>query len=204
MLKTNAFLNRFLLDFVSFCLRKWSENSMFFGALSKKLILWKSLFSSRKIAIFLVLSFQKSIKFRCQNAFENDIEKKGSQIEFGHRFGLPKTTKIAPKSDAERSLFRDAMQTARKSCEGGGAQNFATVSLVLHRIRSAWSAPRHPNPQCRFLEIIALWPHFVCLWGAESSKFDHSEPKLCFRRPKIDQSRGPRASKSIPKASQMQ
>ena len=69
------------------------------------------------MAIFLVSSFQKSTKFRCQNAFENDIEKKGSKIEFGHRFGPPKTTKMAPKSDVERSLFRDAMGMVRTSAQ---------------------------------------------------------------------------------------
>ena len=74
------------------------------------------------MAIFLVSSFQKSIKFRCQNAFENDIEKKGSQIEFGHRFGPPKTTKITPKRDVERSLFRDAMQLTPASSEVNGTR----------------------------------------------------------------------------------
>ena len=93
---------------------------MFFGSLSKKLILWKSLFSLGKIAIFLVSSFQKSIKFRCQNAFENDIEKKGSKIEFWGPFWPQKSSKIGAKSDVERSLFRDAMELTRKSSQING------------------------------------------------------------------------------------
>ena len=105
-----------------FGLRKWNEISLFFEFLSEKPILWKSLFFHRKIAIFLVLSFPKSIKFRCQNAFENDIEKKGSKIEFGHRFWFPKTTKIDPQSDVERSLCRDAMQLTRKSSQVNGTR----------------------------------------------------------------------------------
>ena len=80
------------------------------------------MFFLRKIAIFLVLSLQKSTKFRCKKAFENDIEKKASNIDFGHRIWLPKTTKIGTKSDAKRSLFRDAMGLTRKSSEVNGAQ----------------------------------------------------------------------------------
>ena len=122
---------------------------MFFGSLSKKLILRKSLFSLRKMAIFLVSSFQKSTKFRCQNAFENDIEKKGSKIEFGHRFGLPKTTKMAPKSDVERSLFRDAMGPTRKSSEVNGYHSFGTTNLATHMIRSTLSVCPSVRPSVR-------------------------------------------------------
>ena len=119
-LKTMLFWIDFYWRFLRFGLRKWNENSLFVGSLSKKLILWKSLFFHKKIAIFLVLSLQKSTKFRCQNAFENDIEKKGSRIEFGHWFWLPKTTKIAPKRHVKRSLFCDAMELARKSSKING------------------------------------------------------------------------------------
>ena len=76
------------------------------------------------------------MKFRCKKAFENDIEKKGSKIEFGHRFWFPKTTKIAPKSDAKRSLFRDAMELTRKSSETNGPCDLWTAKLALHMIRS--------------------------------------------------------------------
>ena len=165
----------FYWNFLRSGLRKWSENSMFFGALSKKLILWKSLFSLRKIAIFLVSSFQKSIKFRCQNAFENDIEKKGSQIEFGHRFGPPKTIKMGPKSDVKRSLFRDAMQITRESSEVNGSHSFWTTNMATHMIRSTlsiylsiyWSAPRRPNHQSKVCNLTCS-THITAQWTKES------------------------------------
>ena len=103
------------------------------------------MFSLRKIAIFLVSSFQKSIKFRCQNAFENDIEKKGSQIEFGHRFGSPKTIKMAPKSDVKRSLFRDAMEITRESSEINGSRRLQSVQMATHMIRSSRSMDGSTN-----------------------------------------------------------
>ena len=121
----------------------------FFWSLSKKLILWNALFFANTISIFLVLSLQKSIKFRCQNACENDIKKKGSKIEFGHRFWPPQTTKIAPKSDAKRSLFRDAVETARNSSEVNGPQRLNSVQRATHMIRSSpsihWLFLGRPN-----------------------------------------------------------
>ena len=58
-------IKNFHWNFLRFGLRKWKENSLFFGSLSKKLILLKSLFFQKKIAIFLVSSLQKWTKFRC-------------------------------------------------------------------------------------------------------------------------------------------
>ena len=37
-------------------------------------------------------------------------------------FRVMLASEIDPKSDAERSLFRDAMETARKSSEGNGSR----------------------------------------------------------------------------------
>ena len=122
MLKNNASLNRFLLEFSSLWPPKMEWKFNVFEIFIEKADLWKSLPFQWKIAIFLVLSLPKSTKFRCQNAFENDIEKKGSKIEFGHRFWFPKTTKIAPKSDVKRSLCRDAMELTRKSSEINGGR----------------------------------------------------------------------------------
>ena len=112
---------------------------MFFAPLSKTPILQKSLFFLRKIAIFLVLSLQKSTKFRRKKAFENDIEKKGSNIDFWGPFGFPKSSKIGPRSDIKRSLFCDAMQIARKSSQGNGTQSFWTTNMATHMIRSSLS-----------------------------------------------------------------
>lgn len=138
MLKNNAFFNRFLWEFFSFWLPK---NGMkfhcFFGSLSKKQILWKSLFFHKKIAIFLVLSFQNWSKLRCKFLFENYIGKKSSKIEFGHRFWFPKSSKIGPRSDVKQSLFRDAMEPTRKSSQVNRLHSFWTTNLATHMIRSS-------------------------------------------------------------------
>ena len=72
--------------------------------------------------IFKVSSLKKSVQNRCQVASEKTSKKNSPEIDFGIDFGLPKppkiapqTTKIAPGSDVKRSLFRDAMQPAKKS-----------------------------------------------------------------------------------------
>ena len=147
------FAIEFYWNFPRFGLRKWTLNSMVFASLSKKLILQKSLFFLKEIAIFLVLSLPKSTKFRCKNPFENDIEKKGSKIDFEHRFWLSKTTKIAPKSDAKRDLFCDVMDLSWESSEINGTHSFWTTNLATHMNRSSWSAPRRPNHQSKFFNL---------------------------------------------------
>ena len=79
--------------------------------------------------IFQVASLQKNIQNRCENAFEKNFEKNLAKIDFGLHFGLlkppeilPKSSEIPPGSDVERSLFRDAMEPARKSGEINGPQ----------------------------------------------------------------------------------
>ena len=51
----------------------------------------------------------------------------------------PKSSKIACKSGAQQSLFRDAMETTWKSSEINGACEFWTAKLALHMIRSTLS-----------------------------------------------------------------
>ena len=77
----------------------------------------------------MVWSLQKSTPKRCQNVLEKNIEKNLEKIDLGLHFGFPKPPEILPKSfqtpfesDAERSLFRDAMETAPESAEVNGAQ----------------------------------------------------------------------------------
>ena len=93
---------------------------MFFAPLSKTPILQKSLFFLRKIAIFVGWSPHKSIKNRCKNDIKKNIEKKNSKIEFWPPCWLLKSSEICSKSDAKRSLFRDAMELAKKSSEVNG------------------------------------------------------------------------------------
>ena len=48
----------------------------------------------------------------------------------------PKSGKIAFENGAQRSLFRDAMQLARKSAEINGPHDFWITNLATHMIRS--------------------------------------------------------------------
>ena len=96
--------------------------------------------------IFEVSSLQKCTQNQCLNAFDKSIAKKSPRFDFGIHFRSPRTpkfapksSKIAPQSDAKRSLCGDAMQVARKSAEVIAPQSFATVSRVFQRIRSALS-----------------------------------------------------------------
>ena len=120
--KQHVFGDDFSSKFIRFGLRKWIPNPRFAIPLQKTPILQKSLFFLRKIAIFEVRSLKKQIENRCKNAIENNIEKKDSKIRSGLPFWLPKTSKIAPQSDAKRSWFRDAMDLARKSLEVNGGR----------------------------------------------------------------------------------
>ena len=79
--------------------------------------------------IFQVASLQKNIQNRCENAFEKNFEKNFAKLDFGLHLDppkppeiLPKSSKIPPRSDVERCLFRDAMETARTSSEVNGRQ----------------------------------------------------------------------------------
>ena len=100
-----------------FGLRKRSRNRGFFACFSKTSILLKSLFFLSKIDIFQVSSLQKSNKNPRRNAFEKNIAKRRLKGRFWRPFWPPKASQIALKSDVKRSLFRDAMETARKSSQ---------------------------------------------------------------------------------------
>ena len=74
---------------------------------------------------------------------------------------LPKSSEIASQTEAKRSLFRDAVEPARKSSEINGPHSFWTTNLAKHMIRSSqsinqsinWSAPRRPNHQSKFCNL---------------------------------------------------
>ena len=63
--------------------------------------------------------------------------KNASKIEFWPPCWPPKSSEIPPKSDAERSLFRDAMETAKKSSEVNGGHSLLGVQMATHMIRSS-------------------------------------------------------------------
>ena len=133
------FGNDFRSNFLWFGLPNGTPNPICFLPLSNMPILQKSLFSLSKIAIFAVRSLQKSIKIRYENAFRNNIEKKGSEIDFWGPVGPPKSSKIGPKSDVKRSLFRDAMEITPGSAEINGRHSFWTTNMATHMIRSSLS-----------------------------------------------------------------
>ena len=107
----------FLLNFLRFGFQKWNQNPCFFEPFLKTSILRKSCSRRGESSIFKVRSLKKSTQHRCANAFEKNIEKMSLKHRFSRLLWPPKTSKIAPKSDAKRSLFRDAMGTARTSAE---------------------------------------------------------------------------------------
>ena len=76
---------------------------------------------TRKITIFLT----KNDEFCKIGVFEKvvkNIEKGSSKIKFWPPCWLSKSSEIPPKSDAKRSLFRDAMEIARKSPQVNGTR----------------------------------------------------------------------------------
>ena len=86
------------------------------------------------------------MKKRCQNTFEKNIETKPLKSRFLPPFGPPKTSQNRPKLEKnrkkmglERSLFRDAMETARESSEVNGEQSLLGIQMATHMIRSSLS-----------------------------------------------------------------
>ena len=90
-------------NFLRFGLRKWKENSLFFGSLSKKPILWKSLLFQRKIT--MVLNFQTWTKFRCNFFSAITSENMALKSNLGIDFGFPKPSKSTPKAMLNEACF---------------------------------------------------------------------------------------------------
>ena len=134
---------RIFTIFRRFGLRKRSQNRVFFATFSQTPILWKSWFSLEEnhyFSWFGLLKYDpKSMPKRARKKHRQKASQKSILATILAPKILPKTSEILPKSDVKRSLFRDAMQPANKSCKVIGARSFATVSLVFQRIRSALS-----------------------------------------------------------------
>ena len=118
--KKHIFRIDFLLNFLRFGIQKCNQNQCFFEPSTKTSVLRKSCSCRGESSIFKVRSLKKSTQHRCANAFEKNIEKMSLGHRFWRAFWPPKTSKIAPKSDAKRSLFRDAMQLTRESSQVNG------------------------------------------------------------------------------------
>ena len=79
-------------------------------------------------------------KTHSKKTLKKDLEK----IGFGFRFGFqkppqnpPKSQKNASQSDVERSLFREAMETAPTSAEINGTRALFGIQMATHMIRSS-------------------------------------------------------------------
>ena len=120
--KKHIFEDDFLSNFRRCGFRKCLQNQQFVQHFSKTSILQKSCSRLDGSSIFRVRSLQKNIKKRFEKAFQNNIKNTCPEIEFWQPFWAPKSSNMAPKSDAERSLFRDAMQPAQKSSQVNGSR----------------------------------------------------------------------------------
>ena len=112
---------------------------------------------------------------------------------FSGFFGLPKTSqnppkieKTPPKSDLKRSLFRDAMETARKSSQLNGSHSFWTTNLATHMIRSSPSI--HPSIDLPLVALIIK----ACPATFKTSRRFLQKQKFCKAK----------GAKIIPKSSQ--
>ena len=74
--------------------------------------------------IFSFEALRKSMIFQPETRTRNEALRNSKFLDFWTIFG----PQIDPKSDAERSLFCDAMQTTRKSAEINGPHAFLTTN----------------------------------------------------------------------------
>ena len=79
-------------------------------------------FPQGKLLFFWFRASHNRQNFDVKTLSKMTSRNKSSKIKFGHRFGFPKTIKMAPKSDVKRSLFRDAMQLTCTSSEINGTR----------------------------------------------------------------------------------
>ena len=105
-------------------------------------------FPMGKLLFFSFRAFKNLIKIDAKTISKKN-QKNASKIECWPPCWPPKSFEIPPKSDAERSLFRDAMQIASKSSQVNGGHSLLGIQMATHMIRSSpsihWSAPRRPN-----------------------------------------------------------
>ena len=170
--KTIHFRINFYWNFLRFGFRKWKENLLFFGSLSKKLILWKSLFFHGKIAIFLVLNLQKRIKFRCNFFSIITSEKIALKSNLGIDFGFPKPPKLLQKAMLNEACFATLWKSPQSRRKSTGVIAFGLpiwlrIWLGLLYLSIYWSAPRRPNHQSKVCNLTCS-SHISAHWTRES------------------------------------
>ena len=97
----------------------------------EKQISWKTFFLLGKTKVFQPWSPPKIIKFAARN---EDVKQSAETRNFTD-FQKILTSKIDPKSDAERSQFCDAMQITRESAKSNGPHDFWTTNFMAIWLR---------------------------------------------------------------------
>ena len=125
MLKKYVFSNTV---FHRFFLVLASENvpkSMIFSIILKNVDFVKIMVFLKENWCFSGFELSKNDQRSMPTPFEKQLEKNLPKFDFGIIWAspkFPKNTKIAPRSDVKRSLFRDAMELTRKSSEVNGGR----------------------------------------------------------------------------------
>ena len=118
------FQTRFFIVFFSFWPPKMEPKSMIFCIILKNVDFVKIIVFLKENCYFSGFEPSKNDQKSMPTSHSKNSSKKTSQNSILGPFcppqNLRKTTKIAPRSDVKRSLFRDAMQTAKKSSEVNG------------------------------------------------------------------------------------
>ena len=143
MLKTSIIFNRFLIEFSSLFPLKMEPTSHIFRTFVENVNFVKIVLPSRRELDFQGFGPPKIKKKRCKNDIKKNIEKNCSEIEFLLLCWPLESFEIAAKSDAEPSLFRDAMEIASKSSQVNGSHRLQSVQRARHMIRSSPSI--HPS-----------------------------------------------------------
>merc|ERR1712078_874890 len=124
--KNACFLIQSFLEFSRFSPPKMKPKSVFFHYIFENVDVVKIVLPSKRNCCFSGSEPQKndhkSVPKRARKKDRKNTSQKSILASILDSKTLPKSIKIPPKSDVKRSLFRDAMQTARKSSQGNGSR----------------------------------------------------------------------------------
>ena len=124
--KNTWFSTQFFLDFSWFWLPKTTPKSMVFRYFFENVDFVKIVLPSRRNCYFSCFGRPKNDPKSMPKRIRKKQRKKPSQKSMLASIlasqNRPRSRKIAPKRDVKRSLFRDAMQTARTLTEVNGPQ----------------------------------------------------------------------------------
>ena len=126
--KNTCFLTQSFIEFSWFGPPKMESKSMFFHYFFENVDLVKTVLPSRRNCCFSgsepQKNDQKSMPKRARKKDRKNTSQKSILASILGSKTFPKSIEISPKSDVKRSLFRDAMEIARKSSEGNGGRRW--------------------------------------------------------------------------------